>query len=83
MNRCNRDCWTERNCSTCGLRVPPRGSSIPLGASGYCECECTLAGNDRHLWDAHDSNRAYTDPDGWIAHVNTCEACEIANGGLS
>lgn len=79
LGNCDSGCWTERKCPTCGLRVPPRGCSIPLEASGsYCECECTLAENDRHLWDVHDSNRAYTDPDGWIAHVNSCDRCEGA-----
>lgn len=32
--------------------------------------------NKRHLWDEHDSDRHYIDPEGWKEHVATCRVCK-------
>lgn len=76
---CTPECWTEQRCTVCGRPIAPFGSSVAIeAASGYCEHECPgnpSLGHPRHLWDEHDSNRWFADPDGWDEHVASCEQC--------
>ena len=76
---CTPECWTEHQCTVCGQPIAPTGRSIPVeAASGYCQRECPGnpgGGSPRHLWDEHDGNRSYLDPDGWADHVASCEQC--------
>lgn len=75
---CTPACWTPVPCPACGRPLPPRGRSIPLGASpGRC-CEEAAGSsriNSRHLWHEHDDDRHYIDPEGWAAHVAACDSC--------
>jgi hypothetical protein len=73
---CTPSCWHARRCTSCGREMAPRGRSVGPGAD-HCECDGAQDArvNPRHLWDEHDSDRAYTDPIGWAAHVRACERC--------
>ena len=82
MNGCTPDCWKPVLCHICGREFTPIGRSVGLEAiSGYCDvyepCDPSQyqEATRRHLWDEHDSNRWYTDREGWAAHVAGCEVC--------
>jgi hypothetical protein len=76
---CDAKCWRQVRCAVCLHRKQPRGRSVPPeAANSYCDHDCP--GYDQepvppHLWDEHDSNRAYSDPAGWAAHMGVCEMC--------
>lgn len=75
---CVYACWSPTMCPTCRRNMAPRGRSVPMeAASGFCQCDHASdpAMNPRHLWNMHDSDRAYTDPFGWSAHVGCCLQC--------
>lgn len=55
--------------------MPPRGRSAPLEMHICCDAYRDTCRNPRHLWSEHDSDRAYTDPAGWAAHLAACEEC--------
>jgi hypothetical protein len=77
---CNEKCWTRADCPVCGRELPPRGRSVPLemslATSQCCENAVSDDGYARHLWDIHDSDRAYVDPEGWKIHVAGCKNCK-------
>lgn len=74
---CTEKCWTRVACPDCGNRMPPAGRSAPLGSVSECCSENQhKALNTCHLWNEHDSDRAYTDQEGWDAHVASCEKCK-------
>lgn len=79
MNNCDAACWTRVDCKTCGKPKAPRGRSVAMpAANGYCDLECpgyTEEPTAPHLWSEHDDARHYTDPDGWAAHVASCDKC--------
>lgn len=73
---CTEKCWTPVPCPGCGMNMAPSGRSAPMGT----ECGCSekykhTKINTRHLWNRHDSTRAYTDKAGWEAHLAECERC--------
>jgi hypothetical protein len=75
---CTYACWTATRCASCKRDMAPRGRSIPLEAlTSFCVCDGATDPkvNPRHLWNMHDSDRAYTDPIGWRAHVLGCSRC--------
>jgi len=72
---CTSKCWTPIDCPKHGSPLPPYGRSVPLGYD-TCGDECRYAPiNVRHLWDEHDSDRWYADPQGWTQHERTCGTC--------
>lgn len=81
MPGCTEKCWTRVECARCGRSKKPHGRSVPMeAANGYCDQDCS--GYDEepkagHLWDKHDSTRAYIDPGGWAAHTMECKMCHI------
>lgn len=64
-SRCAKACWTPVSCPECGRDLPPRGRSVP--AEWYiapcCETHRYGRENERHLWDATDSERWRFYPD--------------------
>jgi hypothetical protein len=75
---CSTICWTPVPCPLCQRPLPPRGRSAPMEMH-LNEC-CVDAQHDgkvntRHLWNIHDSDRAYSDPSGWAEHERACEDC--------
>lgn len=79
MSACDATCWTPVDCTVCGMRKQPRGRSVSMEmANGYCDSACEgYAQEPRapHLWSIHDDDRAYTDIEGWNAHVSSCAEC--------
>lgn len=73
---CTSECWTAVKCPDCGGPLPPRGRSVPAEMHAMCcsEHKHDIA-NSRHLWDEHDSDRHYSDPEGWQLHLSTCKVC--------
>lgn len=76
---CTEVCWTPVLCPRCGNTASPTGCS-DVAPSCYCEPRegdgfDWSAVRKRHLWHKHDSNRWYTDPEGWDAHVAACAEC--------
>lgn len=77
---CTSTCWTAVPCPRCHRSLPPRGRSAPLEMhlSTCCaEFQHDSKVNTRHLWNIHDSDRAYSDPIGWSEHVSICENCRL------
>lgn len=72
---CTELCWTAVKCPACERTLPPRGRSAPweMHTSECPECEKTI--NPRHLWNEHDSDRAYFDAEGWDNHLDECVRC--------
>ena len=69
-------------CTVCGRQFAPAGRGVGLEASGsYCDTfepcdpDQKQAAKRRHLWDEHDSNRSYTDAEGWRQHQVGCVRC--------
>lgn len=76
MSVCTDKCWTPIKCPDCGCSMPPAGRSAPFGS----QCACSenyqhTAINTRHLWNEHDSDRIYRDPEGWAEHLKNCVLC--------
>jgi hypothetical protein len=71
---CNPACWEPVRCEH-GREMTPVGRSVPLERPNFCDCYQS-GKNPRHLWSEHDDARWYSDPDGWAAHVATCEQCK-------
>lgn len=77
---CDSKCWRQVQCTRCQRQKQPRGRSVPMeAANGYCSYDC--AGYDQepappHLFSVHDSNRHYSDPEGWAAHKDECPQCD-------
>jgi hypothetical protein len=74
---CTEACWTPAPCPICGFRLPPRGRDVPAAESlaRCCEKAMNEKSNTRHLFDIHDSDRAYFDLPGWMEHEEKCYAC--------
>lgn len=72
---CTPACWTPVRCPLHGVEMPPGGVSLPQGVVRCCDRVYDARVNPRHLWDEHDSNRLYADPDGWRQHVAGCAVC--------
>jgi len=70
---CTYLCWTAAPCPVCGRPLQPHGRSLPFEV--YQDDCCRAAPNRRHLFDEHDSDRRYFDPEGWDAHKASCEQC--------
>jgi hypothetical protein len=74
---CDAKCWKSVECTRCQRRKQPIGRSVPMEAAGSdCDYDCPGYAQEPkppHLWSEHDSNRYYTDPDGWNAHLKECE----------
>ena len=77
MEGCTELCWKAVPCPECGQSMPPAGRSAPLGSQCWCSSKYQhTKENTRHLWNKHDSNRAYTDKEGWEKHVSECQKCK-------
>lgn len=48
---------------------------MEMAGSDCCHERQHSSMNTRHLWNEHDSDRHYADPEGWKQHVATCEVC--------
>jgi hypothetical protein len=72
---CSEKCWTPVPCPVHGDFMPPAGRSAPLEMHICCDNCADSTVNPRHLWSIHDSTRWYTDPEGWKAHVSSCDDC--------
>ena len=72
---CTEKCWTPARCPDHGDSMTPFGRSAPIGMWQCCDNYAKSAINPRHLWDAHDSTRIYTDPAGWAEHEAGCAHC--------
>ena len=76
---CTPACWAPVVCTECHRTKAPHGRSVALEMSGSrCDHECPgyyLPPKSPHLWNEHDSTRHYTDPEGWAAHVASCDDC--------
>jgi len=73
---CGRECWTPEPCPDHGDRMNPLGRSLPLGYPVCCDNYMKSGVNKRHLWDEHDDDRHYFDPEGWAFHEASCKACK-------
>lgn len=80
-NPCTHRCWTAVSCPDHGQSMQPRGRFAPLEMTPRCDVYRYADRNPRHLWDEHDSDRAYTDPEGWDWHVRTCSRCKPEEEG--
>ncbi len=80
MSKCTSICWTRVDCPDHGRELWPRGRSAPLGVGSCCSKADASATNPRHLFDEHDSDRHFSDPEGWKAHVQTCHECNPQEG---
>lgn len=74
MSGCDETCWIPTTCPH-DREMSPIGRSVPLEAYVFCDCYQDPSLNRRHLYDMHDSNRSYNDPDGWAAHEAACPWC--------
>lgn len=81
MRVCIESCWISISCPDCGNSLPPAGRSYPVGTvNECCSKHQNTKLNQRHLWNKHDSDRAYTDPEGWENHLKECDNCRNDNG---
>jgi hypothetical protein len=74
VSGCDETCWIPTNCPH-DREMSPIGRSVPLVAYVFCDCYQDPTLNKRHLYDMHDSNRSYNDPEGWAAHEASCPEC--------
>jgi hypothetical protein len=75
MTACIPKCWNPVVCPDHGNTMNPWGRDAGMGAEICCDNYARSDINTRHLWSEHDSDRYYTDPDGWAAHEAACVEC--------
>lgn len=71
---CGPACWEPVRCPEHHILMAPGGRSAP-DLFPTCGHEQRSVFNPRHLWDEHDSDRAYFDRPGWEQHVDGCQEC--------